>query len=257
MLRKEDLEISGDEDEELDIQKRFLGFLPMKAPSSMGQTSYFSWVPRMARLVEGSAQLRNDCRRGSPTCPLHARFRIDGGAAGACHLFHDLKPAMGAKRNVRVFTYSIPERMDFKQAVADAVMVKFQENEPYVTLRSQGLPGQCRPMVSVKLAPDDEGRVTLIVGNLVSPRAASFHANESYTHPHSDVFFSLLTEQVARPIRNPVPESRMVEPGACEREVVELTRLLAPGIRDWNGPGIREYPHAVTACDGISFPKPK
>lgn len=251
ILRTEDLEISGDEDEELDLRNPFLSFLQGNAPGSTRETSYFSWVPSMKRLAKGHAQLRADCRRADPTCPLSARFRIDGGATGACHLFHDPKPSDGTRREVRIFAYTRPDQSQFRQAVADAVMVEFEESGNYVALRSQGLPGRCRPMVSVRLFPDDEGKVTLIVGNLVPPHAAvPLNGEEGYLQPHSDVLFNLLADRVARPVRMPYSETRLIEPGACEEEMVELSHLLAR-------PSFLEYPHAVTACDGISFPKPK
>jgi len=254
LLKDEDLDISGDEDERLNFRNPMLAFTQGKAPRSSGQSSYFAWVPSMDELTSGHGQINANCRQANPYCPIDARFRLQGGEAGACHMFHDPEKSLSDKRDVRLFDYLIPGEQSVQQrAVADAAQIEFHEAGKYVILESESLPGRGDARVKALLKPDDYGRLTLIVANL--PECPALEDEGHYRQyddspPHSDIFFQLLDDPAPPPIRVlNSKERRRVDPGSCEKDIEKFATIFARTCK-------REFPHTITACDGTRFPKP-
>lgn len=254
-LNEEDLNLVGDEEEDLDIRNTLAALVVGTAPKSAGQSSYFSWVPSMKKLTGGQGEVKADCLHANKRCPLHARFLIEGGDVGACHMYHDASNSPGVERDVRIFEYLIPGKRFIEQrAVADAVQVEFHQKDHWIDLKSEKLPERTpQQRVEARLRPDDQGRLTLVVANLppcptnANPAALSRHGCH---HAHSDVLFQLLeNDRVPRPIRVMNEERRRVDPGPCEEEMEQFENPFASTC-------LLEYPHSITACDGTRFPKP-
>lgn len=267
LLDKEDLEISQVDQDAVRLARPFF-FQGRRrlAPRRSGQTSYFSWVPDMQQLTGGYGKVREDCLGDQGTCPLTARFKLTGGEASTCHLFHDLddQPSPDGKSTVRVFDYTIEEdgatRVVSKQAVADAVLVEFEVEGDRVTLDSWELPmgqGQQAKKGTAHLWPAENSRtLTLIVAYLPSlgsihPQIPQVEGVEGEAHhdagceqSHAEVLFDLLArEQSPRPVRTlNEKETMRVSPGSCEPEVLRIAALLQG-----------EPPHSTTACSGTRF----
>jgi len=249
MLEDEDLDISGDQDEKLKLRNSLLRFIWKTAPRFDRQSNDFSWVPRMNELTRGHGQIREACRQVDGRCPLHAHFRIQGGTAGVCHMFHDSEDPKDPQ--VKIFNYSTPNGERFlRRAVADAMQVEFEEPSGSVILRSKILPGgEGGRTAWAELTTDTTGKLTLVVANLSVLQDGETH-HQDCAPSHSDAFFELLADpEVPRPTRILDEEEVNVDPGACEEEMSDIARLFLAGSK-------RELPHTVTACDGIRFPKP-
>lgn len=262
LLDREDLEISQADEDAVRLAKPFFQGRRKLAPRRSRQASYFSWVPDMGLLTGGHGEVREDCLGGQGTCPLTARFKLTGGRASACHLFHDLddQPSPDGRSNVRVFDYTIEgddsTRVE-SQAVADAVLVEFEVEGDRVTLQSWELPmgqGQQAKKGTANLWPAENSRtLTLVVAYLPSlgsihpsiPRAEDeAHHDASCEQSHAEVLFDLLArEQDPRPIRT-LNEGVMmrVPPGSCEPEMLRIAALLQG-----------EPPHSTTACSGTKY----
>lgn len=252
MLEDEDLDISGDEDERLKLRNSLLRFIWKVSPRFDLQSKDFSWVPRLNELTSGRGQIREGCRHGDARCAIHAHFRIQGGAAGACHMFHDSEDP--EKPQVKIFNYSTANgQPPLRRAVADAMQVEFEESGGSVILRSRILPGgEGGGVAWAKLTPDSAGKLTLVVANLSELQDGEAE-HDGYTPSHSDAFFDLLADpEVPRPTRQlDEKEEVNVDPGPCEEEMSEIASLFL------GDDSKRELPHTVTACDGASYPKPR
>lgn len=263
LLDKEDLEISHIDEDAVRLARPF--FFPSRrrlVPRRSGQTSYFSWVPDMGLLTGGYGKVREDCLGSQGTCPLTARFKLAGGRASACHLFHDLddQPSPDGRSDVRVFDYTIEEegstRVIASQAVADAVLVEFEVEGDRVTLESWELPmgqGQQAKKGTAHLWPPEDSRtLTLVVAYLPSlgsihpliPKEGEAHHDAGCEQSHAEVLFEFLArEQSPRPVRTLNETDTMrVPPGSCEPEVLRIAALLQG-----------EPPHSTTACSGTKF----
>ena len=252
LLNKEDLDIVGDENVAARLRKPFFGSNRKVAPTSKRQTSYFSWVQSMSALTGGQAQIGSDCLEGKASCPIQARFTVEGGRAGACHLFHFPKApqAKDDRRELRIFEYTVPGQPSFFRAVADAVLVEFEVEGDSVLLLSRKLPERPPSTAWARLKPVN-GKLTLVVANF-PPRSNSHgtaapHPGHSCVPPHSDSLLDLLaqTPKLIAVRRETDRRGEKVVPGSCEPEANILAELLTrPG----------EPPHSTTACDGRTIP---
>jgi hypothetical protein len=234
-----------------------------EAPTSAGQTADFRWVPSMDALTGGHGRVRDDCLYWVGDCPISARFKVRGGEAKTCHLFHfPEENQQGESRMVVVFEYKTKDREPAivrTQAVADAVQVEFEVEGKYVELRAWEFPtasGQQRLKKAVKLLPDNHHRVTLIVSN--GPR--HWEKEEDYCGPtHQDVLFDLLARERASHLTRAKTRCEPVSPGSCEAEITalaqaEFKRASSKHARFVAKEDRREVPHATTVCDGASYP---
>jgi hypothetical protein len=267
LLQNEDLEILGEESRvKLNTtgRKTLFGRL-REAPASARQTAAFTWVPSMATLTAGHGQVRDDCLFWVGTCPLSARFKVRGGKARTCHLFHTLKAdPRSPAQEVVVFSYRSengkPENLPPPQAVADAVQLEFEVEGDYVELGAwdfPGLSGQQTLKAAVKLRPPAGSRtLTLIVSN--GPQHSD--DEEDYTgSPHQEALFNLLARQPVFRFTRDELRTEWVAPGTCEREITALANATFDRPNDKHaksdGSGSRkEVPHATTACDGATYP---
>lgn len=247
LLDQEELGISGEEDERLKLQKPWLSFLHRKAPRSDRQVSHFSWVQSMNRLTGGNGRVLDDCLGASTNCPLQARFRLQGGEASACHLFHERENSSGPERNVQIFEYQTANGRNPKRVAADAALVEFEQEGDSVILESQGLPERNRSRATARLIPNKDRIITLVVANLPEgPRNGELHHHRDCSRPHSDALLDLLKKRPSRlPNRKPAGTVRL-NPGACEKEAAVLADLLSGASG--------EIPHSTTSCDGASYP---
>ena len=247
MLDQEELGISGEEDEKLKLQSSWLKFLFRQAPRSVRQASNFSWAQSMKRLSGGKGEVEGDCLGESRTCPLQARFRVDGGVASACHLLHTKDELSGSKRNVQVFEYTTANNRHPKRVAADAILVEFEARDR-VALTSQGLPKRDRDKATAWLTPvDDRGIITLVVADL--PAGARVGANNHHgacSRPHSDALYDLLTNRPSTLPGRVLGRTVPLNPGACEPEAKMLAELLSGASG--------EIPHSPTSCDGATYP---
>ncbi len=245
LLDREELDLSGDEDEKFKHQKPLIDFSSNIAPTKENHGSYFKWVQNLDSLIEGSGRVRNDCIYGESTCPLHGLFRIQGGRTSTCHLFHDPERDSfeSNERDIRLITYIKPNGKRFRRAVADAVLVEFTEEGEFLTLTSQGLPEQNRQCAEARIKPDAQGDLTLVVVNFPIP------GHPIAPEPHSDFLYSLLDQEpISRTMRDDtILKTTPGLPGSCELEAIRLESLF--GRNKW----IREAPHSTTACDNVYF----
>lgn len=253
LLDHEDLKLVGDETKKMSFHNPFMGFSSKIAPASERQAQSFFWVPSLATLAEEAGVVRKECIEGKPPCPLNARFTLQGGEAGACHLIHQTGiTARDRKRYVRIFDYDLPGRQKFQRAVADAVLVTLTFKGDSVLLVSQSLQGHDGSPAQARLWPDAHGTVTLVVAHF--PRNARLNeathlAHTSCVPPHSDILLRLLstgpkTKGIRRADSGKV---KRLDPGSCEAEAISLAKLFKDSSP--------EVPHATTACDGIKYPQ--
>jgi hypothetical protein len=260
LLRREDLELVGDEEKRMKLRKPFLSFLRGVAPRSPRQARYFSWLQNMDTFTGGLGKVQPECVNDQEGCSLNGRFKLQGGMAGSCHLVHDAEPkcSRDSDRSLRIFDYEIKgRRRPFRSVVADAVSVDIEIKGDSVLLQSKELPGQQGPGPRTgwaKLRPDDKGKLTLVVVNF-PPQTSLNEAEAEHSHidgcpagPHSNILFDLLAAGRERTVQRTVEKkTRRGDPGSCEQEADELARLLTNSS---------EVPHSTSACDGAGFRPP-
>jgi hypothetical protein len=261
----EDLEIFGEEHRvkfHKDKRQRNNGSL-LQAPRWRWQINDFSWVSSMETLTWGHGIAREDCLNLRETCPVHSRFRVRGGTAESCHLYHrpDDHPK-NSKRDVPIFNYLPATNPPLRQAVADAFKVEFDVEGDHVELRAWALPHGTRQQLfkaAAQLRPSRNSRtITLIVVNAARQQEDDSHHNMALApRPHSDFLYDLLARQpVPRLLRDEKYYTiTRIRPGSCEAEV---SALAQPKYDD--SPGIaldrfdaRSLPHSPTLCDGAVY----